>query len=216
MVLSFRYSPQEVIAGQWDNQIAGFFKRAPQRRLVFWNFFHEPEAEVMANQFTPAQFRQAFRHVADIAARYCRPNLIPTLVLMGWTADPRSGPGSSGHWQSWRSFYPGRRYVSVVAWDPYNFATVVPREYRSPRELYHYTVKASRSVHKRWGIAETGSAVIAGDNGSGRARWLHKVARYSRHHDAAFVTYFNSVGRVNDFRLTDGRSHEAWRQEMKR
>lgn len=216
MVLSFRYSPQEVLSGQWDGQIAGFFQRAPKHRLVFWNYYHEPEAGVKAHQFTADQFRRAFRHVADIAARYCRHNMVPTLVLMGWTADPRSGSTSNGGWQSWKDFYPGRNYVSVVAWDPYNFATVRPPEYRAPHELYHVIVRASRSVHERWGIAETGSGLVSGDHGKHRARWLHKVARYSRRHNAAFVTYFNSPGRVNDFRLQDRPSWRAWRREMSR
>lgn len=216
MVVSIRHSPQQVIAGQWDDQIAGFFKRAPKHRLIFWDYYHEPEDEVLSGQFTAAQYRQAFRHVADIAARYCRSNLIPTMVLMGWTADPRSGEGSHGAWKSWRSFFPGRSYVSVVAWDPYNYATRVPRNYKSPHDLFHYAVRAARSVGKRWGIAETGSARISGDKGKGRAHWLHKVARYSRRHNAAFVTYFNSVGRVNDFRLTDQPSWRAWRTEMRR
>lgn len=100
MVLSIRHSPQEVIAGQWDNQIAAFFKQAPKHRLIFWNYFHEPEDEVQSHQFTTAQYRSAFRHVADIAARYCRHNLVPTLVLKGWTADPRSGKASRGAWCS--------------------------------------------------------------------------------------------------------------------
>jgi hypothetical protein len=215
MVISIRHSPQQVIAGEWDNQINGFFKRAPKRRLIFWNYYHEPENGVKAHEFTTAQYRRAFRHIGDIAARYCRSNLVPTLVLMGWTADPRSGPGSHGLWKSWKSFYPGKRYVSVVAWDPYNSATAKPRSYKSPHDLFHYAVRDARSVGKRWGIAETGSARISGDQGNGRARWLHRVAKYSRHHNAAFVTYFNSTGRVNDFRLTDTASWRAWRAEMR-
>ncbi len=96
MVISFRYSPQQVIAGQWDAQINGFFKNAPQRRLIFWNFYHEPETPVKAHEFTPTQFRKAFRHIDRISARYCRPNLLPTLVLQGWTADPHSGASVNG------------------------------------------------------------------------------------------------------------------------
>lgn len=217
MVLSFRnYTPQQVLSGNDDSQIRGFFKNAPRNRTIFWNYYHEPETAVEAHQFTPAQYRRAFRHIAQIAATFCRSNLIPTLVLMGWTADPRSGASVGGDWRTWKDFYPGRKYVSVVAWDPYNSATHVPRSYGKPRDLYHRTVVASRSVGKRWAIAETGSALVAGDSGSGRAAWLHKVARYSRKHVAAFVTYFNSPGKVNDFRLTDAASKNAWQQEMNR
>jgi hypothetical protein len=216
MVISFRYSPQQVIAGQWDAQINGFFKNAPQRRLVFWNFYHEPETPVKAHEFTPTQFRKAFRHIDRISARYCRPNLLPTLVLQGWTADPHSGASVNGLWDSWKDFYPGRRYVSVVAWDPYNSARAVPSSYVAPRFLYSKTVRASRSVHKAWGMAETGSALVPGDNGTKRARWLHRVAAYSRKHNAAFVTYFNSAGGGVDFRLLDSHSRNAWNDEIHR
>lgn len=214
MVVSIQHSPQSVVAGDWDAQLNAFFKHAPKRRLVFWNYYHEPETGVKAGQFTPRQFKRAFRHISRIAAQYCRPNLVPTLVLMGWTADPDSGKSVGYKWQSWRDFYPGRHYVSVVGWDPYNYATVKPPNYKSPREMFHYCVADARHVGKPWAIAEVGSALVAGDNGSGRAAWLHRVAKYTRKHDASFVTYFSSVGVVNDFRLTDTPSANAWRQIM--
>jgi hypothetical protein len=215
MVISFRFPPQQVNAGQWDSQIKGFFKHAPKHRMVFWNYYHEPETPVKAHEFTPYQFRKAFRRIDRLSKPYCRSNLLPTLILQGWTADPHSG--SNGLWHSWKDFYPGKRYVSVVAWDPYNSATHVPRSYAAPRILYRTTVRASRSVHKPWAIAETGSALVPGDHGQARARWLHKVAKYSRRHHAAFVTYFNSVGHgAIDFRLLDKASAQAWRQEMSR
>jgi hypothetical protein len=216
MVISFRYSPQEVNSGQWDAQINGFFKHAPKHRLVFWNFYHEPETPVKAHEFTPAQFRRAFRHIDRISAKYCRPNLLPTLILQGWTADPHSGSSVNGLWNSWKDFYPGKHYVSVVAWDPYNSATHVPSSYLAPHLLYgHEGLRASHSVHKPWAIAETGSALTPSDSsGNGRAAWLHKVGAYSRRHDAAFVTYFNSAGGGVDFRLLDQPSINAWRAEM--
>jgi len=217
MVISFRYSPQQVNAGKWDAQINGFFKHAPKKRLIFWNFYHEPETPVKAHEFTPTQFRRAFRHIDRISAKYCRHNLLPTLVLQGWTADPHSTNSVNGLWKSWRDFYPGKRYVSVVAWDPYNSANSVPRSYASPRSLYSKTVRASRSVHKPWAMAETGSALTPSDSsGKRRAAWLHRVADYSRRHHAAFVTYFNSQGGGVDFRLLDQPSRKAWREEMHR
>ncbi len=65
-------------------------------------------------------------------------------------------------------------------------------------------------------MAETGSALVPGDNGTKRARWLHRVAAYSRKHDAAFVTYFNSAGGGVDFRLLDSHSRNAWNDEIHR
>jgi hypothetical protein len=214
MVVSIQHSPQSVVAGDWDSQLNAFFKHAPKKRLIFWNYYHEPETGVKAKQFTPTQFKRAFRHIDRIAARYCRPNLVPTLVLMGWTADPDSGKSVKYLWNSWRDFYPGKHYVSVVAWDPYNYATVRPPKYKTPGELFRYCVADARQVGKPWAVAEIGSALVSGDQGSGRAAWLHRVAKYSRKHDASFVTYFSSRGLVNDFRLSDAPSRNAWRQIM--
>lgn len=208
LVVSFRYSPQSVIAGKHDRQIHGFFHHTPRKRTIFWNYYHEPEAGVQNGEFTARQFRRAFRHIARIAARYCHRHLYPTLVLTGWTVDPRSH-------LDWKDYYPGGRYVSLVAWDPYNSATATPKHYARPADLFGNAVRASRSVHKPWGVAETGSGLVPGDDGTGRAGWLRDVARYTIRHHARFVIYFNSADGV-DFRLTDATSRAAWIEQMNR
>ena len=208
IVTSLKLSPQEVNAGTHDNALRNYFKTAPRKQPIFYSFFHEPEDEVKNGQFTTAQYRAAFRRIVDIASSFCRSNLYPTLVLMGWTADPSSR-------LDWRDYYPGADYVSVLGWDPYNGANGYASSYRPPRQIFGHVVAASRAAGKPFGIAETGSVRIAGDaSGKGRATWLRKSRRYLDRKNAAFVTYFQSTNK-GDFELRDDPSIGAWRRAMR-
>jgi hypothetical protein len=209
VVTSFEMPPAQVLSGKYDQALRQFFATAPSGHDIYWTYRHEPELRVQARLFSPAQFRDAWRHIARIAGALCRPNLIPTLVLMGWTADPRAG-------DDWRQYYPGADYVSVLAWDPYNGPTDrIPPEYRSPARMYDAVVRASAGAKKPWAIAETGSPLIAGDrSGVRRAAWLTQLGAYAKTHGAVWMTYFDFHSRV-DFRLRDQPSINAWRTLMR-
>lgn len=204
IVTSFRMPPRDVLAGKYDAQIRAYFREAPQNRILY-SYFHEADAEIAkTGDFTASEFRAAFRHVVDIASSLCRPNLYPTLILTGWTTQSASG-------RHWSDFYPGNRYVSVMSWDPYNGAGTRPTSYPEPSKLYASVLQASEAIGKPWGIAETGSARISGDeSGTGRAAWLRKVGQYFADHGATYVTYFQST-RDGDFELRDDPSINAWR-----
>jgi hypothetical protein len=208
VVTSFEMPPAQVLSGRYDAALLHFFRTAPRGHKIYWNYRHEPELRVQARQFTASQYRAAWRHIATLSGRACRPNLVPTLVLMQWTADPRSG-------DSWRNYYPGSRYVSVIAWDAYPGRTDrVPSSYRTPARLYDAVVRASAAAHKPWAIAETGSPLVPGDSsGAARAAWLTRIAAYARAHHALWMTYFDFNSRI-DFRLRDRASISAWRAAM--
>jgi hypothetical protein len=207
VVTSFRMSPASVLAGTYDKALRHYFRTAPLGHKIYWNYHHEPERHVHDGLFSAAQYRAAFRHIARLSGSVCRPNLVPTLVLMGWTADPLAR-------DDWRQYYPGAKYVSVLAWDPYNGRTDrIPPNYRSPARMYGAVVKASAAAKKPWAIAETGSPLIAGDRGAARAAWLTKLGAYAKRHRALWMTYFDYNSRV-DFRLRDTPSIRAWRKLM--
>ena len=208
IVPSFQLTPQQVLSGHYDRTIRGFFRNAPKHRQVFWNYYHEPETGVDNGEYTAAQYRQAWRHIVDLSIPFCRSNLHPTLILTGWTANPSSG-------YDWRDYYPGRRYISVIAWDQYNGVFTRPSQYPAPRDLYHYQMQISHHAGKGFGLAETASALVAGDGGQARAAWLRRVGRWNTRHHAAFVTYFNSAPGL-DFRLTDDPSRGMWASLMSR
>lgn len=204
VVTSMRMPPQEVLAGKHDAAIRNFFSTAPSSAPIFWNYFHEPEDEIKAGQFTASQYRSAFRRIVDIGAGYCKSNLYPTLVLMNWTVNPASK-------LNWADYYPGSSYISVLAWDPYNGANGDATTYRTAEDIFGTVVSVSRAAGKPFGIAETGSIRIPGDSsGLGRAQWLTKIGTYLKDNRAVFVTYFQST-RKGDFELRDTPSVTAYK-----
>lgn len=208
MVVSFREHPREIVKGTYDAQILDYFKNAPTQKPVFWSYFHEPEPHIAKGEFTHAEYRAAWRHVVDLVGTLCRKNLYPTLVLTGWTTEPASK-------RNWRDYYPGDDYISVVSWDPYNSATGTPTSYPDPTRLFASVLKASKESGKPWGIAETGSALVPGDDGTQRAKWLTKVGKYFDDQGAAWVLYFQST-RDGDFKLRDSASVNAWGEWVKK
>ena len=83
--------------------------------------------------------------------------------------------------------------------------------YRKPERMFDRVRSISQDIGKPWGVAEFGSVLAAGDDGSARAAWLHAVARYLRDHQASFATYFDTDIGV-DYRLHDQASRAAWRE----
>ncbi len=108
VVVSFKFKPQEVIAGQWDATMTAWFESIPADREVWWSYFHEPENDIEAGSYTFAQYRAAWEHLTALAPK--RANLHPTLILMRYSLSlPTKRPIES--------------YVTkgleVLAWDTY-------------------------------------------------------------------------------------------------
>jgi hypothetical protein len=211
VVHSFRVAPAEVLAGAHDEALRHYFTTVPGDIQLFWSYFHEVEPHIEAGQFTAAEYRRAFRRIADIAHEQCRTDLYPTLILTGYALEPSSG-------RDWRDYYPGDDYISVLGWDPYNSASRPPTEYAQPEELFGRVVAVSRAAGKPFGIAETGSRLLRSDpSGRGRAAWLRRTAAYLEKQGAVFVTYYHSIGVSGaDYRLQDAPSIRAWRSWVTR
>ena len=202
-VISFKADPEEVISGALDSRLSAWFAGAPTRRDTYWVYFHEPEDDVERGQFTAAEFRAAWEHVAALAAREGNERLHATVVLMCYTLNPASG-------RDWHDYVPRADVLEVLAWDCYNTGSD-QGVYADPAVLLDPAVAASHDVGAGWGVAELGAKLAPGDDGSGRADWLAAVGAYAREHGAEFVTYFDAdVG--GDFRLRDPASSQAWRQ----
>lgn len=209
IVASFRESPRAVLSGRYDDRIREWFNQAPRGQHVYWSYYHEPESDLAAGKFTKRQHRRAWRHVARIAAKACNPKLHSTLILTGWTAEPKAD-------RNWRHYWPGKKFVDVVGFDPYNSASKRPKRYVKPWRLFRPVLRLAKKMGKPFAIAETGTQLIRGDkSGQGRARWLRRMARYFGRHDAVFVTYFQSDHKF-DYRLLDRPSKRAWRRYVKR
>lgn len=201
VVVSFKMDPRKVIAGDYDAKMTEWFETAPDDREVYWVYYHEPEDNIAAGEFTAADYRAAWRRLSDLADRADNPRLKATLVLMSWSLEPASK-------RNWRDYYPGRDVVDVLGWDTYNLAK---SHYQSPEEMYEKVVEVSRTEDLPFGVAETGSYLIPGDTGSKRAAWLRDMVRYLAKKDALWVAYFDLNWPSGDFRLLDSPSITAWR-----
>ncbi|GAA4579085.1 hypothetical protein GCM10023176_56190 [Micromonospora coerulea] len=203
VVVSFKASPQEVNSGKYDSRLASWFASIPRDHNVYWSYFHEPEDDVERGAFTAAAYKSAWRRIAGLANRTGNPNLINTVILMCWTLDPKSG-------RNFDAFYPGGDLVETLGWDCYNWG-VKWKRYASPQEIYGRMISKSRALGKPWGVAETGSDLVPGDSGTGRATWIRAMASYLNGQRPEFVAYYNQVVSQGDFRLQDAPSIQAWR-----
>jgi len=207
MNVSFKAEPAEVIAGRHDARLSEWFRTAPRDRDLYWTFRHEPEQEIQAGEFTAAQYREAWQRLAGLADAAGNPRLHNTLVLMGWSVNPASG-------RNWRDYYPGPEYIDVLGWDLYNPGWPDGR-YKDPAVMFADVIAVSRGEGIPFAIAELGSAMAVGDDGTGRAAWLRSVSAHLSEAGAVYVAYFD-VDRTkhggDDYRLRDAPSTAAWRE----
>lgn len=199
VVVSFKAPPGDVVAGKYDAQLRQWFADAPTDRRTFWTYWHEPENDGV-NQ---AQYREAWRHIRDLADQADNRRLRATLILMCWTLDDRSG-------RDWKDYYAGDRTIQVLGFDCYNTAQA-DGYYRDPAVMLKPVIDVATSVGKPWGIAEFGSLVVEEDGGHrGRAQWLRDFGQHVQKKGGSFATYFDS-SMGGDFRLKDEPSAHAWR-----
>lgn len=209
LVTSFRPKPQEVLSGKHDEFFRNWFKSAPDNQQIYWSYIHEPEPLIRDGNFTAQQYKDAWRRLARFADEACKPNMHATLILTGWTAMPASN-------RDYRTYDAGYDTIDVLAWGPYNGATDPDRDYYDDVSNFMApAVEVSKADGRPWGIAETGSRLIPGDAGQGRAAWLRSVGNYAINNGAQFVTYFHST-RDGDWRLNDSYSRAVWRDFVAR
>ena len=206
VVVSFKAEPDRVTAGEHDDVMRAWFRDAPRDVDVHWSYWHEPEDDIEDGAFTAEQYRAAFAHLARLADEVAGPRVRSALILQSYTMKPASG-------RSWRDYYPGDEVVDVFAWDVYNRPERAGG-YTPPAALLGAQLEVSRSVGKPFAVAELGSVLADGDDGTARAQWLREVGAYLKAEDAVFVTYFDLAfnGGRDDYRLRDGASLQAWRE----
>ncbi|WP_026313366.1 DUF7594 domain-containing protein [Actinomadura flavalba] len=202
-IISFKFAPKDVLAGRHDAAMAKWFATAPRDRDVYWVYYHEPEDNVAKGEFTAADYRAAWRRLRSLADRADNPRLKATLVLMGWSLTAESR-------RNWRDYYAGKDVVQVLGWDVYNLSHHKGR-YDSPSVMFDKVIAVSNDEGLPFGIAETGSYLIAGDRGGQRAGWLRESNAYLQKHGALWSAYFDLDWPTGDFRLLDPAGQKAWR-----
>lgn len=203
-IISFKLPPKDILAGKYDKAMTQWFATAPRDRDVYWVYYHEPEDNIASGEFTAADYRAAWRRLRSLADKAGNPRLHATLVLMGWSLDPLSK-------RDWRDYYPGRDVIQVLGWDVYNLGWKKGR-YDSPATMYDRVVAVSKAENLPFGIAETGSFLVKGDNGDQRASWLRATNAYLAKRRALWVAYFDLNWETGDYRLNDTQSRKAWQE----
>ncbi|MGC1208186.1 MAG: hypothetical protein WA880_09570 [Ornithinimicrobium sp.] len=152
------------------------------------------------------EYKKAWRHIAGLADEVCKPNMIPTLILTSWTANPKSGAD-----RTLQAYDPGKDVVDVIAWDPYNGAgNNEYYDYKSPEIIFGDVVRASQADGRPWGIAETGVEVEPQGGPAGRVKWLTESGNYLKARNPLFVSYFNSDKPDGNWELDDVPAQQAW------
>lgn len=204
VVVSFKLPPRQVLAGRFDASMRAWFAAAPENVDVYWCYWHEPENDIEEGTFTAEQYKAAFEHLDRLATAADNPRLRSTVILQSYSTRPASG-------RNWHDYVPDPDSVDVLAWDAYNRDTT---RYSSPADMLDAPRRASESLGLRFAVAELGSRLVSGDDGSGRAAWLRSVGAYLKQHDAVFVDYFDFLWNdgADDYRLRDRASVQAWKQ----
>ncbi|WP_255955265.1 hypothetical protein [Streptomyces odontomachi] len=208
LTVSFKAAPTDIIDntnGTLDT-LRNWFATAPVDQDIYWSYYHEPEDNIKNGEFTAQQYRDAWKVLAQAAAETNHPRLRATLILMEWSLQPASG-------RNWRDYYPGADTIDVLGWDAYSSTKPAPTTYRAPEDMFGQIAQISDQEGLPFAIPETGTGLVTGDSGTGRAQWLRDVSSYLTEHGALFAEYFDEDWRTHDgpdYRLTDRPSRQAW------
>lgn len=206
-MVSFKLPPAAVLAGSYDAAFRTWFAAAPTDHPTWWTYYHEPDSAHAKGALPDlAQYRSAYARVARLARAAGNPQLRSTLVLTGFAGQPGSGRRIQDYW-------PGSDLTDVIAWDVYNGWATRQGSYGDPTDVVADDRAASAAVGKPWAVAEFGSVVVPGDDGTRRGTWIVGLSTYAYDHGARFVCYFDSdtYGRGEEYRLLDAPSQRAYR-----
>jgi len=172
------YTNQTIANGAYDGYIRQWARgMARLRRPVYVRFAHEMNGNwypwggpVNNNSF--AAFKAMWRHVVRVVRREGARN-----VRWVWSPLTEDVPNTGGN--RFERYYPGRRYVDVLALDGYNWGASTPQYggWRSFRKIFRKPYKRIRKLGRQpiW-IAEIGSASDGGD----KARWVRNMFKNAR------------------------------------
>ena len=198
VIVSFKALPDTILSGADDTVLKHFFDTAPTGHPIYYVYYHEPEDNIAAGQFTAPAYRAAWAHVVALADQAHNPALHSTLTLMAYDLRPASH-------RNWRDYLPSGGIISTLAWDAYPQPGAT--HLQSPEQFMAPEVAASKAAGMPFGFAEFGVTDV-----SGRPGWLTQVGNYLMKSGALFGTLFDSTPPgAPDLTITDSASEAAWR-----
>jgi len=206
VVVSFKAQPKTILSGADDATLRHFFDTAPTGHPIYYSYYHEPEDNITAGQFTLPDYKAAWARVVKLADEAHNPDLHSTLILMEWDLQKASH-------RDWKSYLPGGGIISTLGWDAYcnGCATNEHPQATPPAQFMGPAIAASRSVGLPYGFAEFGMSRAAG-----RSAWMSQVGDYLMHSGALFGSLFNGNSEYPTLRLTDSASVAVWRSFVAR
>jgi hypothetical protein len=205
IIVSFKALPTDILSGADDAALSQFFDDAPSGHAIYYSYYHEPEDNIAAGQFTLPDYLSAWAHVVTLANAAKNPELHSTLILMAWDLVPASG-------RNWKSYLPSGGIISTLGWDAYPpNGTGTP----TPASFMGAAVTASKGAGLPFGFAEFGTTTV-----TGRASWLTSVGTYLRTTGALFGSlyddsYAGGLGGGGTFYVSDTLSLHAWKVVVK-
>jgi len=201
VIVSFKALPTSILSGADDASLRHFFDTAPRGHPIYYTYYHEPEDNIAAGQFTLADYKAAWARVVKIARAAHNPYLHSTLILMSWDLDPYSH-------RHWKDYLPGGGIISTLGWDAYPVGSAENDnpQLTPPSQFLGPVIAASKSVGLPYGFPEFGLSTARG-----RPGWLTKVGNYIMHSGALFASYFDGNEQYPTLRLTDPASIAVWR-----
>jgi hypothetical protein len=201
VIVSFKALPTAILSGQDDAALSQFFDTAPTGNPIYWSYYHEPEGNIADGEFTLADYKAAWAHVAALARAAQNSDLHSTLILGGYDFSP------SSH-RSWKDYLPGGGIISTLGWDAYPPGSAKNENpvAAPPASFMAQEIAAAKSVGLPYGFAEFGLSTPAG-----RPAWLTEVGNYLLHSGAVFASLFNGNAQYPTLRLTDAASVTVWK-----
>jgi len=201
VVVSFKAEPTAILSGADDATLTHFFDTAPTDHPVYYSYYHEPEDNIAAGEFTAADYKAAWARVVQLADAAHNPELHSTLILMSWDLNKASG-------RDWKSYLPGGGIISTLGWDAYpaGSATNTNPQPTAPADFMGPCIAASNSVGLPYGFAEFGLSTA-----TGRPGWMNEVGAYLESSGALFATLFNGSPQYPTLQLSDSASQGVWK-----
>jgi hypothetical protein len=205
-IVSFKAQPSAILSGADDATLSHFFDTAPTGHPIYYVYYHEPEDNIAAGQFTLADYKAAWAHVVKLADAAHNPWLHSTLVLMNWDLEKGSG-------RNWKDYLPGGNIISTLGWDAYPVGSAVNNNPQPtpPADFMGPCIAASKSVGLPYGFAEFGLSTT-----TGRPAWMTKVGNYLMSSGALFGSLWNGDAEFPTLKLTDPGSIAVWKSFVAR
>lgn len=188
-IISFKYSPADILAGTYDTQIKAYFNSIPSTSDVWWAYWHEPEDDIENGSFTASDFRAAYRRLLSSVVPK-KANLHPTMILMEFSLHRSNRPLSNYLDSTIAS------QLEALTFDAYLAS------YNDPASvLLGLCRDAANTWGLKWAIAETSVQADVVPLGSGR--------------DAGVNTYVRDMQNWIDAHPSDAPMFVTWFEENK-